>query len=144
MALVCFSSFAMAQKNDDTYSTAIGVKMYPGSISLKKSLNGTNYLEGLGAFWSKGFRATLLYEVHNDLAGINGLRWYYGGGGHLGFYNNNYYTGSTLIGLDGVLGLDYKLQGVPLNLSLDWQPSFEFGSGAGFEGWGGLGVRFTF
>jgi hypothetical protein len=31
-----------------------------------------------------------------------------------------------------------------LNLSLDWNPSFEFGDGAEFQSWGGLGIRFTF
>lgn len=141
LAIIHFET--IAQNNSDTYSTAIGVKMYPGSISLKKGIGGSNYVEGLAAFWNKGFRATVLYEVHTDL-GVEGLRWYYGGGAHLGFYNTKYYEGSTLIGIDGVLGLDYKVKNAPLNISLDWQPSFEFGDGSGFEGWGGLGVRFTF
>ncbi len=141
LALIQFE--LRAQDNSEYYSTAIGVKMFPGSISLKKSIGGGNYLEGLAAFWNKGFRATLLYEVHNEM-GVDGLRWYYGGGAHLGFYNPKYYSGSTLIGIDGVLGLDYKIRNAPLNISLDWQPSFEFGDGSGFEGWGGLGVRFTF
>ena len=49
------------------------------------------------------------------------------------------------IGVDGVLGLDYKFNGAPINISLDWQPSFEFGDNRGFVGsWGGLGIRFTF
>ncbi|MEY2836215.1 MAG: hypothetical protein RLZZ557_1877, partial [Bacteroidota bacterium] len=103
-----------AQNTSSEYSTAIGVKMYPGSISLKKSLDGSNYLEGLAAFWNKGFRATLLYEVHNPLLNASGLRWYYGAGAHVGFYNSKYYEGSSLIGIDGVLGIDYKVQGAPL------------------------------
>jgi hypothetical protein len=78
------------------------------------------------------------------LLNASGLRWYYGAGAHVGFYNSKYYEGSSLIGIDGVLGIDYKVQGAPLNLSIDWQPSFEFGNGSGFEGWGGIGVRFTF
>ena len=46
---------------------------------------------------------------------------------------------------DGVLGLDYKFRGAPINMSIDWQPSFEFGAGRGFVGsWGGLGIRYTF
>ena len=89
-------------------------------------------------------RLTALYEFHNDINGAEGLRWYYGGGPHLGFYNSKHYNGSTLLGVDGVLGLDYKLSGTPLNFSLDWQPSFEFGDGSGFDGWGGLAVRIAF
>jgi hypothetical protein len=61
------------------------------------------------------------------------------------FYNNKYYLGKSYFGLDGVLGLDYKIRTAPINLSLDWQPSFEFGDGAGFSGnWGGLAVRYVF
>jgi hypothetical protein len=133
-----------AQDLPDTYDFAIGVKMYPGAITLKKSIDGSKYLEGIAAFWNKGFRMTGLYEVHTDFSCAAGLKWYYGAGAHLGFYNSKYYQGSTLVGIDGVLGLDYKIKGTPLNFSLDWQPSFEFGDGSGFEGWGGLSVRFAF
>jgi len=133
-----------SQDNSSSYATAIGVKIYPGTITLKKSISGGNYFEGQAAFFNKGFRATVLYEFHNNINGANGLRWYYGGGPHLGFYKTNYYNGGTLLGVDGVLGLDYKLSGTPLNFSLDWQPSFEFGDGSGFEGWGGLAIRIAF
>ena len=118
--------------------------MYPGAITLKKSIDGEKYLEGIAAFWNKGMRVTGLYEVHSNLLNVEGLKWYYGAGAHVGFYNDKYYSGSTLIGIDGVLGLDYKIKGAPLNLSADWQPSFEFGNGSGFEGWGGLSIRFAF
>ena len=62
------------------------------------------------------------------------------------FYNAKYGGGSAL-GVDGVIGLDYKVSSIPVNLSLDWQPSIEFGSGFnnGFNGsWGGLAIRYTF
>ena len=50
-----------------------------------------------------------------------------------------------MVGVDGVIGLDYKFRGAPINLSLDWQPSFEFGDNRGFvSSWGGLGIRYTF
>ena len=133
-----------SQDNSSSYSTAIGVKLYPGTITLKRSIDGNKYLEGQAAFFNKGFRATVLYEFHNDINAVEGLRWYYGAGPHLGFYNSRYYNGNTLLGVDGILGLDYKLSGTPLNFSLDWQPSFEFGDGSGFDGWGGLAVRIAF
>lgn len=135
---------AFSQNTSSEYSAAIGVKIYPGSITYKQSVGGLNYLEGQAAIWHKGFRATLLYEIHNELANLDGLRWYYGFGPHLGFYNSRHYNGGTLIGVDGILGLDYKIKGAPFAVSLDWQPSFEFGAGAGFEGWGGLAIRYTF
>jgi hypothetical protein len=48
------------------------------------------------------------------------------------------------VGVDGILGLDYKLKNAPLNFSLDWQPSFNFVGSSYFEsGWAGLGIRYT-
>jgi hypothetical protein len=107
-------------------------------------LTHNNALELIGYFWSQGFRLTGLYEIHGDINGTPGLRWYIGPGAHIGFYNTKYGDGS-FAGIDGVLGLDYKFNGAPINISLDWQPSFEFGDGRGFVGsWGGLGIRYTF
>jgi hypothetical protein len=63
-------------------------------------------------------------------------------GSHLTFYNSNY-GGGAAIGVDGVLGLDYKLSGTPLNISFDWNLNVNFGSTTGFIA-DGLGVRYTF
>ncbi|MES2850039.1 MAG: hypothetical protein V4685_13350 [Bacteroidota bacterium] len=131
--------------SSQSYTTALGVKFYPGAISLKHFVNGNNALEGLAYFWDRGFRITGLYEIHGDIGGAPGLKWYIGPGAHVGFYNNKWGGGST-VGIDGVLGLDYKINSAPINLSLDWQPSFEFGDRyKGFAGnWGGFAIRYTF
>ena len=108
----------------------------------------SNAVEAIGYFYSRGFRLTGLYEYHGDIAGATGLKWYIGPGAHVGFYNGNSRfddDNDVAIGIDGVLGLDYKFRGAPINMSLDWQPAFEFGDGRGFSGsWGGLGIRYTF
>lgn len=135
-----------SSQNSQSYTTALGIKFYPGAISLKHFVSNKNALEGIGYFWEKGFRITGLYEIHGAISGAPGLKWYIGPGAHLGFYNDKYGGGSTA-GIDGVLGLDYKIKNAPINLSLDWQPSFEFGDkyGHGFSGnWGGFAVRYTF
>ena len=128
----------------DSYKTAVGVKFYPGSLTIKHFINANTALEGIAYFYN-GVRVTGLYEIHGNINDVNGLRWYVGPGAHVGFYNTKYGGGSS-IGIDGVLGLDYKFKGAPLNVSLDWQPSFEFGNnyGNGFTGnWGGLAIRYT-
>lgn len=138
------SASAQSNVGSQDYKTAIGVKFYPGAITVKHFVSDKNALEGIGYFWNRGARITGLYEIHNDIQNASGLRWYIGPGAHLGFYNNKYYAGGTYIGVDGVLGLDYKIKSAPLNFSLDWQPSFEFGEGAGFNGnWGGLSIRYV-
>ena len=106
--------------------------------------NEKHALEGIAYFWNRGTRITGLYEIHGNIENAGGLKWYIGPGAHVGFYNNKYYGGGTNIGLDGVIGLDYKIKSAPINLSIDWQPSFEFGDGAGFSGnWGGIAIRYV-
>jgi hypothetical protein len=131
--------------NSSSYRTALGVKVWDGGgISFKHFLNDNNALELIGYFWSHGSRVTGLYEIHGPISGATGLKWYIGPGAHVGFYNTKYGDGA-FIGVDGVLGLDYKFRGAPINMSLDWQPSLEFGDNRGFIGsWGGLGIRYTF
>jgi hypothetical protein len=135
--------------NSSSYQTALGVKFYPGGITFKHFFNGNNAGELIGYFWHRGVRITGLYEIHGDISGASGLKWYIGPGAHIGFYDyyNNHYNhiDGTFFGIDGVLGLDYKFNGAPINMSLDWQPSFEFGDYVGFYGsWGGLAIRYTF
>ncbi len=142
---------ANAQNTGSTYKTALGIKFYPGGITLKSFIKPDVALEGIGYFYSDGFRITGLYEFHGDITGVNGLKWYVGPGAHIGFWNDTWKTkypdrnGGAAIGIDGVLGLDYKFTGAPINMSLDWQPSFNFVGYNYFEGgWGGLAIRYTF
>jgi hypothetical protein len=146
-AVLLFGFAAYSQSiNTYTYKTALGVKVWDGAgISLKTFVRPNRAIEAVGFFWNQGFRLTGLYEIHGDINGAPGLKWYIGPGAHIGFYNEEHYGGATTFGVDGVLGLDYKIHGAPINLSLDWQPSFEFANDIGFQGsWGGFGIRYTF
>jgi hypothetical protein len=133
-----------AQSKGSEYETAIGVKLWDGGgVSLKHFTKPNTALEGILYFWGNGVRITGLYELHYPLAGVDGLQWYVGPGAHIGIYNSKGGDGA-FIGIDGVIGLDYKIHNAPLNFSLDWNPNIEFGSGRGFNGgWGGLAIRYT-
>ena len=95
----------------DDYQTAVGVKFYPGAISIKHFIADDKVLEGLAYFGSDGFRATGLYEFYGDITGVEGLKWYAGPGAHIGFWNTAWqdkYPGrnsSAAIGIDGVVGI---------------------------------------
>jgi hypothetical protein len=145
LVAIFFINSTNAQNNTSSYKNAIGVKVFDGAgITFKHFMDDKSALEFIGYFWRQGTRVTGLYELHFDIDNTPGLKWYIGPGAHLGFYNNKYGDGA-FVGIDGVLGLDYKIKEAPLNLSLDWQPSFEFGTDRGFIGnWGGLGIRYTF
>lgn len=138
-----------------TYETSAGVRLsaFYGA-SIKHFFQEQNAVEGiLHSSWG-ALKITGLYERHMPAFDEPGLFFYYGGGGHLGFTGSRYYDrrydadgSGALIGLDGVVGLEYIIQDreIPLNISLDWKPVFELAPFAGF--WGaelGLTVRYIF
>ena len=150
-AFLVVSGQADAQSMGSDYQTALGLKFWPGGITIKHFIRDNRAIEGIGYFWDHGFRLTGLYEIHGDINDARGLKWYIGPGAHLGVYNDAWYndghvynSGSLSLGIDGVLGLDYKINNAPINLSLDFQPSLEILSHPYFSGWGGLAVRYTF
>ncbi|HUR65361.1 MAG TPA: hypothetical protein VMZ03_03340, partial [Chitinophagaceae bacterium] len=115
--VVSFSQAQNKSSNGSTYTTALGVKVWDGGgISFKHFLNDKGALELIGYFWSQGARITGLYEIHGPINGARGLQWYIGPGAHVGFYNTKFGDGA-FIGIDGVLGLDYKFNGAPINIS---------------------------
>ena len=148
LSITCIAICSVnAQSMGRSYKTALGIKVWDGAgISFKTFVAPNNALEVIGYFYSSGTRLTGLYEIHGNISDAPGLKWYIGPGAHLGFYNYKGYNGDKVVaGVDGVLGLDYKINKAPINLSIDWQPSFEFADGRGFVGsWGGLGIRYTF
>jgi hypothetical protein len=146
-----FSVITKAQSQGSAYQTAIGVAVYPGAITLKHFLQENRAVEGLAYFWDDGIRFTGLYEFHGDISGIEGLKWYAGPGAHIGFWSDQWKKdnpekqGGVSIGIDGIGGLDYKFRNAPINIFVDWQPSFSFVGNNYFEGsWGGTGIRYTF
>lgn len=136
------------------YNTGIGLRAGVGNgITVKHFLTEKGAIEGILHSRWRGLVITGLYEVHNDIREVRGLRWFYGGGAHVGTWNAN--RGNTpwgepnrsytVIGLDGIIGLDYKFTDAPVNLSLDYKPAFNI---SGYNGWWGdevaLSIRFTF
>jgi hypothetical protein len=79
------------------------------------------------------------------------LNFYYGIGGHIGFWDGRYYwnynndRNYTVIGIDGILGLEYNFKEIPFNLSIDWKPAFNLNDSSGFWGDGGaISIRYIF
>ena len=74
----------------------------------------------------KPFALGLLVEQYQPLAGTS-LRYFFGGGVYSNF-------GSTRdAGLQGVIGLDYKIPAIPFNLSVDWKPELTLAKNFSFE-----------
>src|ERR1700712_750316 len=108
------------------YKVGLGIRFsdasptLSNSVSVKYFLNESNAIDGLISFGGSRFGIGGLYEIHAPINATPGLKWYYGAGGYVGFQNHDTYLGPT-----GVVGLDYKFQNIPLNLSLDWKPELD-------------------
>ncbi|MDD4227097.1 MAG: hypothetical protein PHU98_11980 [Mariniphaga sp.] len=143
--------------NAQDYNTGIGVRGgLSNGLTVKHFIDGNNAIEGILSTRWKGFNVTGLYEIHNQAFNTPRLNWYYGFGGHIGFWDGykdhpwfdkaDQIDGSyTVIGIDGILGLEYNIEAIPFNISLDWKPGFNIIGYTGF--WGdelALSVRFIF
>ncbi len=145
------STFVTATKAQD-YNTGIGLRGGWGTgLTVKHFLGGNNAVEGiLDSRW-QGFSVTGLYEIHNQAFDTPRLNWYYGVGGHIGFWNGKYFrdahnnTNYSVIGVDGILGLEYNFKEIPFNLGIDWKPEFDLTGYSGFYGDGGaISIRYIF
>ena len=133
-AVLCLSSAAFAQ------SRALGVRAtYGAELSYQHSI-GSNFVEADLGWFNNGFYLTGVYDF--VFASEGNFNFYAGPGAAVGFYNDSETSGINL-GIAGQLGLEYNFN-IPLQLSLDWRPVFNFIHG-GF-GWEGiaLGIRYRF
>lgn len=124
--------------NTSSYKTAIGLRAGETSgLTIKQFIGSNAALEGIVGVWSHGMSATILYEKYTPAFDVNGLNWYYGAGGHVAFetgrtvyyYKNGrydrYQDGSVGLGIDGLIGIEYKIPAIPFALSLDMKPYME-------------------
>ncbi len=134
------------------YNTGIGLRGgYFNGLTLKHFVSSNTAIEGIISSRWRGLQVTGLYEIHNQAFNTNRLNCYYGIGGHVGFWDGNRTnwgdngTSYTVIGVDGILGMEYNFSEIPFNLSLDWKPSFNLVGYTGFWGDGGaVSLRYIF
>ncbi len=145
---VCILSFSFAQD----YQTSIGLRGgFANGLTLKHFVSQNTAFEGIVASRWKGLELTVLYEIHSRAFDVDRLNWYYGFGGHIGFWDGKHahWGGDgqnyTVIGIDGILGLEYSFEEIPFNISVDWKPAFNFSGHSGFWGDGGaFSIRYMF
>ena len=133
------------------YKTAIGLRgSFVSGVTVKHFIKKETALEGIFSFGQWGMNITGLYEKHAQAFEVTGLNWYYGGGAHIGSTDDDhpYFQERgeyVVIGLDGIVGLEYYIQEIPINLSIDYKPQLNFTGDTGLKGYGGaLSIRYTF
>ncbi len=149
LIVVCLWNMKADAQN---YTTAIGLRGGWGTgVSIKQSLNSSNSVEGIVDSRWHGLSVTGLYEIHKQAFDTDRLNWYYGFGAHIGFWDGDYYrdynnkNNYTVIGADGILGLEYNFRDIPFNIGIDWKPVINLTGSSGFYGDGGaLSIRYIF
>jgi hypothetical protein len=145
--LFAFICFAFVAANAQTYKTAIGAKFYTGDgsiggINIRYSTAQHTALEGSLLFFSGGVGIEGLYQYQGDIAGAEGLQYFVGGGGLLGFgtgHNNS----SALFALRLTGGVDYKFADAPIDVSLGFDPFFYLAPSTGSNLALGIGLRYV-
>lgn len=158
--MVLAGLFLVKDVQAQEFSSAIGARLgYPLSLSYKTFINEKGAVEliagtrgfGSGAFRYRWFTVAGAYQVHQplDLGDLDGLTWYYGAGASIFFWNYDEAFANpgsnTSIGLQGYLGLSYTLPDTPVNITVDWVPTFFLnGFTDGFRGgYGSVGIRYV-
>lgn len=155
---VAFSSVISSQE----HKYNIGLRGGETSgIVLRNYFNENSAVEGMIKFYQEGFKFTLLKEVFSksSLSSTNNFYLVKGAGFHAGvintdnykFFSKRYYlseeTVNPLFGLDGLIGMEYRIKSFPLVIGLDWKPYFEFSRIQYFrlEPWDvGFSIRYAF
>ncbi|SOD14245.1 hypothetical protein [Pedobacter xixiisoli] len=136
-----------------SYKAALGLKfIYGVSATGKVFLKDKHALEGIVRYNGAGglgsnIAFTALYQYHNNIKDVDGLRWYIGGGGYVNHFSwkDNDIAGVTTFGASGVIGLEYKIKSLPLAISADWVPGYVISKNIGFSAEnGGIGIKYTF
>lgn len=143
--LVLFISIIVSAKAQE-YVNAVGVRLGSNSpaitsgFTIKHFLNESNAVEGILGVGNGGLGLCGLYEWHHPITSVDHLQWFVGAGGYAAFRNK-----SSAIGAAGIVGLDYKFEQIPLNISLDWKPELNLITSVGFEAnTVGISARFVF
>jgi len=121
LACLALIQTAWAQK----YRTAAGFRSDGNNygLSIQQVILPKATLEVLAMIASRERSATVMAERHFGILGPS-LNYYLGAGAHLGTHKDD----GTFWGIDGIIGAEYKIAFIPVVLSLDFKPTFEFHS----------------
>ena len=119
-----------------------------GNVVVEKSDGKKLYTQQL--FWNA--RTKKIYSnvdskiVQNNGRDVfigEGFEFYYGAGANLGSWD--YDDGEFTFGVNGIIGLEYKIRELPLAFSLDYKPNLNVIGKTGFHAADfGLGIRVAF
>ena len=79
---ILFISSAYTQSLNSDYRVAIGLRAGETSgVAFKYNISDSKGFELLAGIWSNWLNLTGLYEIKAAAFNVDGMKWYYGGGG---------------------------------------------------------------
>jgi hypothetical protein len=142
LSILSFTAYSLSFGNSTgkiplPYNTAVGIRLGgTEGLTIKQNLGGSHAIEGIIGFRPYGMGITVLYEWTQSTS-HPAFQWYYGVGGHIGWgTDRNYYYNKDRkrypyrryanMGVDGILGIEFKIPDAPIALSFDIKPSIDF------------------
>lgn len=138
--------------NAQSYDTGIGLRGgLANGLTVKHFVSQNTAVEGILTTRWGGFNITGLYEMHKIAFDTPGLYWFYGFGGHIGFWDgdrNPWFNDTenyTVFGIDGIIGMEYVFEEIPFTIGIDWKPAINIAGHTNFWADGGaLTLRYIF
>lgn len=116
---IAIASLSAASAQDYNWGVGVRIGGDLAGVTAKYKFNSSHAVEAIFASpWEGGLTLTALYERHIPVID-QGFNFYYGAGAHSGRIDKKF-----AFGIDGIIGLEYKLRDLPLVFSVDYKPMF--------------------
>lgn len=134
-----------------SFNSAIGVRGgFFNGVTYKQFMSGSDAFELIASTHYRGVLVAGMYQRHTNAFDAPGLYWYYGVGAHVGVYERRYspwfssnQTGSfSTLGVNGVIGLEYKIDDIPVTIGVDLTPAFNIIGHTGLWFNSGISLRY--
>jgi hypothetical protein len=142
--ILLLATFAMAGTAQE-YQKQIGMRFGNTTGFTARIIKDEVFaMEGILGFRNHGMQLYLLAESRKPVFEnkLENMHMYFGGGAHIGFvkwsdypydpyydpdydYNPNYNHTGPALGIDGIIGLEYGFNSVPITLGVDFKPFLE-------------------
>lgn len=123
IGLIVAALWAVTGLSAQNYQCAVGVRggVTATGLSVRYHFDPVNALEGMLDF-AQGFNIYALYERTIPVIG-EGFEFYYGAGANLGSWD--YDDGEFTFGVNGIIGLEYKIRGASSGIFFGLQTESE-------------------